>query len=321
MENKQMVETKNNNPQSIGEITKDILVKYLDSFGLTANLSDNEKNQFLEIALAYNLNPFKREIYCIPYGDGHYRKLSIITGYEIYLKRAERTGKLAGWETKFNDKYDQCTITIFRHDWKMPLIHDVFLKEYEQKFYDKKSDSWKTNKMWTEKPITMLRKVAIAQGFRLAFPDELGGMPYTSDELPDNMTNEKTEINITPKENVTTIKTVVIEKNDDTKLLIKADECLLKTDDEIKKEEIKSFDARSRIQALSIILEKDLGYDKKKRAEIGKTILGNKKLNEITENDIKKYREFINDELKKLNKKDDLPEFTEFMQTSQEHSK
>jgi hypothetical protein len=31
-----------------------------------------------------------------------------------------------------------------------------------------------------------LRKVAIAQGFRLAFPDELGGLPYESAELPDN---------------------------------------------------------------------------------------------------------------------------------------
>ena len=29
----------------------------------------------------------------------------------------------------------------------------------------------------------MTKKVAIAQGFRLCFPDELGGMPYTADEL------------------------------------------------------------------------------------------------------------------------------------------
>ena len=33
-------------------------------------------------------------------------------------------------------------------------------------------------------PNFMLKKVAIAQGFRLAFPDELGGLPYLAEELP-----------------------------------------------------------------------------------------------------------------------------------------
>ena len=32
----------------------------------------------------------------------------------------------------------------------------------------------------------MIKKVAIAQGFRLAFPDELAGMPYTADEIDEN---------------------------------------------------------------------------------------------------------------------------------------
>ena len=42
--------------------------------------------------------------------------------------------------------------------------------------------------MWKEKPVTMIKKVAIVQGFRMAFPDEFGGMPYTAEELPDEMT-------------------------------------------------------------------------------------------------------------------------------------
>jgi hypothetical protein len=33
----------------------------------------------------------------------------------------------------------------------------------------------------------MIKKVAMAQGFRLCFSDELGGMPYTADELPDQV--------------------------------------------------------------------------------------------------------------------------------------
>jgi hypothetical protein len=34
----------------------------------------------------------------------------------------------------------------------------------------------------------MIEKVAIAQAFRKAFPNEMGGMPYTSEELPEEMT-------------------------------------------------------------------------------------------------------------------------------------
>ena len=41
------------------------------------------------------------------------------------------------------------------------------------------------NKFWASKPITMIKKVAISQAFRLAFPDEFDGLPYTSDEVVD----------------------------------------------------------------------------------------------------------------------------------------
>ena len=55
--------------------------------------------QFLELCQAYKLNPFKREIYAVGYGN----KFNIITGYEVYLKRAERTGKLNGWTCVTNE--------------------------------------------------------------------------------------------------------------------------------------------------------------------------------------------------------------------------
>ena len=37
--------------------------------------------------------------------------------------------------------------------------------------------------LWVTKPRTMIEKVAIAQGFRRCFPEEMGGMPYTKDEM------------------------------------------------------------------------------------------------------------------------------------------
>jgi len=36
----------------------------------------------------------------------------------------------------------------------------------------------------------MTKKVGISQAFRLCFSDELGGMPYTSDEMPQQETTQ-----------------------------------------------------------------------------------------------------------------------------------
>ena len=38
---------------------------------------------------------------------------------------------------------------------------------------------------WSKHPRLMPKKVCISQAFRLAFPDELGGLPYDAAELPD----------------------------------------------------------------------------------------------------------------------------------------
>ncbi len=164
---------------TVAPVSDKTITDYLAAFGLANQLTKQEQMQFVEVAKAYNLNPFKREIYCIPYGGGDRRKLSIITGYETYLKRAEHTGLLDGWECSIEGQGQnmKAVATIRRKGWSMPFKHEVYLVEYDQH-----------NSMWNTKPRTMLKKVAIAQAFRLCFPDDMGGMPYTSDELPDEMT-------------------------------------------------------------------------------------------------------------------------------------
>jgi hypothetical protein len=100
-------------------VSEQELLDYLDTFGSTGALLPTEKSQFLNMAKAYGLNPFKREIYAVVYCEGKYRKCSIITGYEVYLKRAERTGLLDGWEVTFTGAGGSlsCRITIWRKDW------------------------------------------------------------------------------------------------------------------------------------------------------------------------------------------------------------
>lgn len=166
------------------------IVDFMKASGIGANLQDNEKRQFIEVAKAYQLNPFKREIYCVAYGKGDKRKLSLITGYEVYLKRAERTGALNGWNVDIQGSRSngdlRAIVTIHRKDWEHPFVHEAYWAEYKQ-----------DNNMWNSKPLTMIKKVAIAQAFRMCFPDEFGGMPYTSDELPDEMTTPR---DVSPEE-------------------------------------------------------------------------------------------------------------------------
>jgi len=180
------------------------LISFLDALGLTSKLNENEKKTYLGIAKAFNLNPFKREIHVSKYGE----QMSIITGYEVYIKRAERSTLLNGWDVKISGSVDannpttgdlMATITIHRKDRDVPFVWDVYYDECVQTTRDGKVTAfWK-------KPKFMLKKVAISQGFRLCFSDELGGMPYTSDEMPDVQTVDTPHEVIQPTIKLTTV--------------------------------------------------------------------------------------------------------------------
>lgn len=171
------------------QVTTEELKNYLKAANLVAHLTDTETDQFISIAQAFGLNPFKREIYASKYGDN----FSIVVGYETYIKRAERSGRLDGWKVETTGKVDfqqpkksslKATITIFRNDFKHPFEHEVYFAEYVQF-----NRSGQITKFWKDKPITMIKKVAISQGFRLCFSDELGGIPYTKEEIGEEETN------------------------------------------------------------------------------------------------------------------------------------
>jgi len=162
------------------EITEAKIIEYLDAAGKTKDLLASEKKMFLNIAREFGLNPFKREIHITAYGEGTCRQCSIITGYEVYIKRAERTGKLDGWEikTEGEGKELKAIVKIYRKDMKYPFVHEVYYIECVQ---TKKDGS--INAIWAKQPRFMTKKVAIGQAFRLCFSDDLGGMPYEEAEM------------------------------------------------------------------------------------------------------------------------------------------
>jgi len=143
-------------------------------FSQGTKFTEQQKMMFYNLALQFNLNPFKREIYAIPYGSGW----NYVTGYQVYVARAEATGLLDGWhvESMGNEKGELigARITIHRKDWQQPFVWEVAFLEYN-----------KNLGLWKTMPEFMIKKIAIGQGFRLAFPNELGGMPYLQEEMED----------------------------------------------------------------------------------------------------------------------------------------
>lgn len=165
---------------------------------ISPSATDREIQLFLIQARLWELNPFKREIYLVKYSPQ--QPASIVIGFESFLKRAERTNKLKGWkawtEGECMGKDFKAIIEIHRADWNQPFVHEVFFDEYKAV----KPDGTLT-RFWASKPRTMLKKVVISQGFRLCFPDELGGMPYTAEEVNSIESEElpKADVQVLPK--------------------------------------------------------------------------------------------------------------------------
>lgn len=74
------------------------------------------------------------------------------------------------------------TVTIYRKDWEKPFRHSVRFNEVAQY-----SPSGELSRLWKKMPAFMCEKAGISQGFRLCFPDELAGMPYTTEEMPEGV--------------------------------------------------------------------------------------------------------------------------------------
>lgn len=160
-------------------ITKETIKKYL-----CPKASDQELMMGLQIAKTFNLNPLKREVYFIKYSDN--QPMSIVTGYEVYLKRAEGSKNWDGMEISSTGSVEthdlKGIVKVYRKDWKIPLVHEVDYSEYVQMKKNFDSGKLEPNSFWKNKPKTMIKKVAMGQGFRMAFPSEFDGMPYLQEE-------------------------------------------------------------------------------------------------------------------------------------------
>lgn len=175
------------------KLTPQMVKDYLVSGG--GIVSDQEIIMFLSMCKFQHLNPFLREAYLIKYSDKN--PATMVVGKDTFLKRARRQsdfkGLQAGIIVRTSDSelieregtcYDKSTETIIG-GWAK-----VFIDGYEQPFfasvsmdeYIGRKGNGEVNGQWSSKPATMIRKVALSQALREAFPEETLGL-YEPEEL------------------------------------------------------------------------------------------------------------------------------------------
>ncbi len=180
------------------KLTPSIVRKYIATGG---NVTDAEIAHFLVLCRYQHLNPFLREAYLVKFGTS---PASIIIGKETYVKRARRSRDFRGWRAglvywdgeKKTFGYTEGAICppgygvaggwaeVYVEGLKFPVRVEASLEEYQ-----KTTKDGVLNSMWSGKKNTMIRKVALVQALREAFPEELEGM-LTAEEVsidPDSL--------------------------------------------------------------------------------------------------------------------------------------
>jgi len=178
--------------------TEEEIRDYLKYHVSAKNITEEDVKEFFRHCKARKLNPY--DVHLQKYGDG--KPVVVISKY-AFLKRAERSGKFAGYragiivERSGKLIYREGSVVLkgeklvggwaeaYRTDWKVPAKVEVSLDEYMRK--DKNG---KPFPMWKEKPATMIRKVALVHVLREAFPNEVGGLEAVSDSNNDELIEE-----------------------------------------------------------------------------------------------------------------------------------
>lgn len=163
-------------------ITNDDVKKYL-----CASATDKEIVMFVKLCQSQNLNPWIKEAYLIKYGTA---PATMVVGKDVFTKRAQSSAKFRGFEAgvivenvdgtvvpqkgsfkKIEQKLVGGWAKVYVENYQVPIEAHVTMEEYST-----------GQSSWKKMPATMIRKVALVQALREAFPEELGGL-YDSAEM------------------------------------------------------------------------------------------------------------------------------------------
>lgn len=156
-------------------------------------VTDQEVVMFLNLCRFQHLNPFLKEAYLIKYGNN---PATMVVGKDVMTKQAMRNPAYAGQQAGVvvlkedgtleerigslsldNEQIVGGWAKVYIKGYAQPVENTVSFDEYCLKGRDGKPMS-----NWAAKPGTMIRKVALVQALREAFPEDLQAL-YDAEEM------------------------------------------------------------------------------------------------------------------------------------------
>lgn len=170
------------------ELTLMDVKNYLVS-GNASKVTNQEVGIFLKTCEGQKLNPFLREAYLVKYGD---QPAQMIVGKNAFTKRAEGSPNYKGVKSgiivvNLKKEIENREGTFIYTEGGEKLVGGWarvhFRDDKEEVFNTVSLSEYNTGKsLWAGKPATMIRKVALVQALRDAFPSGLGQL-YIAEEI------------------------------------------------------------------------------------------------------------------------------------------
>jgi phage recombination protein Bet len=175
------------------ELTPSIVKDYLVS-GNKDLVTMQEVVMFINLCKNSGLNPWLKEAYLIKYSNNE--PATLVTAKEAFQKRAEDNPFYDGAEAGiivYNKETGEVTYRLgtmkfpeeeviggYAEVWRKDRAHSTRIEVSFEEYAGRKKDGT-LNGQWQKKPATMIRKVALVQALREAFPKAFGGL-YTAEE-------------------------------------------------------------------------------------------------------------------------------------------
>ncbi|RHL22343.1 phage recombination protein Bet [Collinsella sp. AF38-3AC] len=155
---------------------------------LCPNATDGELALCVELCNRQHLNPFTKEVYLVKYGNA---PASIITSYQVFNRRANRQQNYGGIKSgvvvlRDGEVVKKRGSAVYKQVGEQLLggwAEVQFVDGKEPAYVELALTDYSTGKSnWAKMPGVMIEKCAKAGAWRLAYPDEFGGM-YTGEEM------------------------------------------------------------------------------------------------------------------------------------------
>jgi len=174
------------------QLSPEIIKKYLVS-GDGSKVTNEEIVLFINLCRYQRLNPFLREAYLIKYSEKY--PATIVVGKDVFVRRAAANPNCAGWQAGVIVQDGETLVEregslvldsenlvggwakVYRKDWQEPLKISVSLQEYTRE-----NKEGVPQRAWATMKATMIRKVALSQALREAFPEDFQGL-YSAEEM------------------------------------------------------------------------------------------------------------------------------------------